>query len=108
MISSSTLTKPDFTIGHCHFCEHTLILLHDVNDNRSLGVGVGGLPSIVPKENVQCAVKTKQNKTLFKKRKKKKKKRRILGPGVKKFGKDQLKQKREERVFEVILRPRPN
>lgn len=56
----------------------------------------------MPKENVQCGVK----KTLllfcfFKKR-------RILGPGVKKFGKDQLKRKREERVFEMILRPRPN
>lgn len=92
--------KLDFTIGRCHFCEHTLILLHDVNDNRSLGVG--GLPSIVPKENVQCAVKRKQNT------KKERKKRRILGPGVKTFGKDQLKKNREERVSEVILGPSPN
>lgn len=42
---------------HCHrcerVCEHTLSLLHDVHNNRSLAKG---LPSIVPKEIVQLAV----------------------------------------------------
>lgn len=41
------------------------------------GVGGGGLPSIVPKENVQCAVKRLLS---FQ-----------LGPGIKKFGNAQLK-----------------
>lgn len=30
----------EFAIDHCHLCEHTLFLLHDVQDNRSLGGGV--------------------------------------------------------------------